>query len=100
MSTAFIRNIHIIHVLLNHLEQIYTAIHLDLGVVDLSDEEREELAGDQLEIERIKAEILKLETEANHARKELEVRDIERASELLLANAGDLLLKAETQSQV
>jgi hypothetical protein len=99
MSTAFIRNIHIIYVILNHLDQIYTTIQMDLGVVDLSDDEQEELAGDQLEIERIKAEILKLENEAKHARKELEVKDIERASQLLLANAGDLLLKAETQSQ-
>lgn len=100
MSTAFIRNIHIIHVVLNRLEHIHTSIQMDLGSVDLTDEDLEELAADQQEIERIKREILKLQNEAKQARKELDVQDIERASQILLANAGDLLLKAETQSQL
>jgi hypothetical protein len=99
MSTAFIRNIHIIYVVLNRLEKIHTSIQMDLGSVDLTDEDLEELEADRREIARIKGEILKLQTEAKHARKELDVQDIERASQLLLNNAGDLLLKAETQSQ-
>jgi hypothetical protein len=100
MSTTAIRNIHILYVVLNHIEQIHTSIRMDLGVVDLSAEDLEELACDQREITRILGEIRKLQDQMKQARTELEVQDVERASALLFVSTGDLLMKAETLSQL
>ena len=99
MSTPFIRNIHSTCVLLDRLESLHAAIEMDLGVVDLSDDEQAELASDKLQIKRIREDILTLQDNAKHARKELDVRDLERASQHLLGEAGTLLLKADTVSE-